>query len=180
MAKYEKAPQSVFRGRLEAAAREYYNPLRAFFRKRTQNASEVDDLVQQVFMRLTLHLEKEAVDNPDAYIFKTAANTLRDYRRREGVRDRVINQHLDQITEFDEIDSDFSPERVVISREAIEIIANALQCLPDRTRHVFMLSTFEGMKYMDIARLQNVSVRTVVKHMARAVDTLNQYMEQRT
>ncbi len=179
MAKDAKARSSILPGRLEAAVREYYNPLRAFFRKRTQNCSEVDDLVQQVFMRLTQHLDKDTVENPDAYIFKTASNTLRDYRRREEVRERVIDHRLGEITERDEVDSDFSPERVLISREAIDIIAATLRRLPDRTRQVYILSTFEGLKYMDIGRLQNLSVRSVKKHMAKALEALNEDMEKR-
>lgn len=179
MGKDAKAGSSMLRERLEAVAREYYGPLRAFFRKRTQNASEVDDLVQQVFVRLTQHLEKDAVRNPDAYIFKTASNTLRDYRRRERVRGRVIENTLDQVADSDEIESDFSPERVLISKEAMEIVAGTLRRLPLRTRTVFMLRCFEGLKYMEIAQLQNMSARTVERHIAQALEALNHDLEQR-
>ena len=40
------------RARLENLARRYYGPLVSFFRKRTGNSTEVQDLVQQVFLRL--------------------------------------------------------------------------------------------------------------------------------
>jgi RNA polymerase sigma factor (sigma-70 family) len=173
MEKNAKVLPSILRSRLEVVAREYYNPLRAFFRKRTRNAPEVEDLVQQVFVSLSQHLEGGAIKNPDAYIFKTASNALRDYRRREMVRGKVIDRHLGQVSESDETVSDFPPERVLISEEAMEIVADTLGRLPERTSDVFMLRYFEGLKYMEIARLQDMTVRTVENHL------VNEALEQR-
>src|SRR5689334_4168177 len=153
MAAEAKAAPTVLRSRLEAVFREYYSPLRTFFRKRTQNSPEVDDLVQQVFLGLTQHLEKDAVENPDAYIFRAASNTLKNHKRREHNRERVIDQRLDQITELDEINSDFSPERLLISREKLSAMFATLRNLPDKTRQIYVLCAFQGLKYMDIALL---------------------------
>ncbi len=177
MGKEAKAQNSLLRGRLDAAARQYYSPLLAFFRKRTRNSPEVEDLVQQVFYRLSRHLETGEVRNPDAYIFKTASNTLRDFRRKALVRERVIDRDLDRLTEAEEADSDFSPERVLISREAMDLAVVTLRSLPERTRDIFMLRCFEGLKHAEIARLQNISVRAVEKHVAKALAALSRKLE---
>ena len=76
------------KARLDDLARRYYSPLLSFFRKRTRNAPEVHDLVQQVFLRLAQHGEPSRIENPDGYIFRTAANTLKDHYRHEIVRER--------------------------------------------------------------------------------------------
>jgi RNA polymerase sigma factor (sigma-70 family) len=137
----------------------------------------VDDLVQQVFMGLTQHLDKGGVENPDAYIFKTASNTLKNYRRREENRGRVINHHLDQITELDEIETDFSPERVLIGEERLNSAFSVLRQLPARTRQVYVLCAFQGLKYMDIARLLNISERSVKRHISKALEALCELQE---
>lgn len=61
----------------DSLARRYYAPLLSFFRKRTRNASDTQDLVQQVFLRLAQSRQNSEIHNPDAYIFQTAANALR-------------------------------------------------------------------------------------------------------
>ena len=69
---------------LDSLARRYYIPLLKFFRKRTHNSSDTQDLVQQVFLRLAQSRQQGKIHNPDAYIFQTAANALRDHYRHWG------------------------------------------------------------------------------------------------
>src|SRR3546814_14052098 len=56
---------------LDEVAQRYYAPLLSFFRKRLRDTSEAQDLVQQVFLRLSQHPGPDAVDKPAAYIFQT-------------------------------------------------------------------------------------------------------------
>jgi RNA polymerase sigma-70 factor (ECF subfamily) len=168
-------PQShTARARLDEFARRYYAPLASFFRKRTRNASEVEDLVQQVFLRLAQYRQLGDIQNSDGYIFETAANTLRDHHRRNAVRERFASE---QLTLSGATDSDFSPERVLQGRELVAQLAEALRQLPERTRDVLMFRCFEGLKHAEIARLQGISVRAVEKHMAKALAHLNQALK---
>ena len=150
---------------LDQLARRYYAPLLSFFRKRTRNAPEVPDLVQQVFLRLAQHGTQD-IENTDGYIFHTAANTLKDHYRREGVRRRVAQDpHAHGVPP----DSDFSLERVLEGRESLHQVVEALRALPERTRDVLIMRCFEGLKSAEIADLYGISVRAVEKHMAKAL-----------
>jgi RNA polymerase sigma-70 factor (ECF subfamily) len=162
------------RARLDELARRYYAPLASFFRKRTRNPAEVQDLVQQVFLRLAQYRQLGNIQNSDGYIFETAANTLKDHHRRSAVRERFANE---QLALSDGTDSDFSPERVLQGRETVAQLAEALLQLPERTRDVLMFRCFEGLKHAEIARLQGISVRAVEKHMAKALAHLTQALE---
>lgn len=168
-----KAQSLLVRRRLDDLARRYYAPLASFFRKRTRNAREVEDLVQQVFLRLAQYRDLGDIRNPDGYIFQTAANTLRDHHRHNAVRDRFANEPF---AGSDHAAADFSPERVLLGRETIARLAEALRALPERTRDVFMLRCFEGLKHAEIARLQGVSVRAVEKHLAKALAHLSEVL----
>src|ERR1700721_2839898 len=96
---------------LEEFARRYYTPLLSFFRKRTRNTAEVPDLVQQVFLRLAQYRELGRIQNPDGFIFQTAANILKDHHRRQTVRDH----HVSRFDASNDVpDSYFSPERVLV------------------------------------------------------------------
>jgi RNA polymerase sigma factor (sigma-70 family) len=169
-----QAHSHSMRARLDDLARRYYAPLAKFFRHRTHNAPEVQDLVQQVFLRLAQYQQLGSIENPEGYIFQTAANTLKNHYRHNAVREHFARE---QLASSSDADSDFSPERVLEGRETVAGVAAALRQLPERTRDVLMLRCFEGLKHAEIARLQGISVRAVEKHMAKALAYLNQALE---
>jgi RNA polymerase sigma factor (sigma-70 family) len=157
---------------LDSLARRYYVPLLSFFRKRTHNASDTQDLVQQVFLRLAQSRQNGEIHNPDAYIFQTAANALRDHHRHLAVR----NRHLAQMT-TDADTSDLSPERIVLAKEDLARLVDGIRQLPERTRDILILRCFEGLKSPEIARLHRISTRAVEKHIAKALAALSQILD---
>jgi RNA polymerase sigma factor (sigma-70 family) len=169
--------REAVRAGLDRLARRYYAPLASFFRKRTRDTAEVQDLVQQVFLRLAQYREVDKIRNAEGFIFQTASNTLKDHFRNTAVRDRYLKEQIEIGGTFG---SDFSPERVLLGREGVEQLADALRQLPERTRDVFMLRCFEGLKHAEIARLQGISVRAVEKHMERALAHMSQTVERET
>src|ERR1700722_11748150 len=66
--------------------RRYRVPLIRYFGKRIREAYDVDDLVQEVFIRLVRQAAIESVEQIDSYVFQTAANVIRDRARRLAVR----------------------------------------------------------------------------------------------
>src|SRR3984893_12556424 len=99
--------REAVRAGLDRLARRYYAPLASFFRKRTRDTAEVQDLVQQVFLRLAQYREVDKIRNPEGFIFQTASNTLKDHFRNTAVRNRFIKE---QVEIGDPSGSDFSPE----------------------------------------------------------------------
>jgi RNA polymerase sigma factor (sigma-70 family) len=157
------------RNRLNEVVRRYYAPLVSFFRRRLRGP-DAEDLAQQVFLRLSEHPHIGAITNPDAYVFQAAANALNDHIRRSGVRRRYVSSSTALASgEALAWRSDISPERVLQGEQAIAQLVAALYELPERTRDIFMLRCFEGLKHGEIARLQGISVRAVEKHFARAL-----------
>jgi RNA polymerase sigma factor (sigma-70 family) len=152
---------------------ELERPLRAYFSKRVRNASEVDDLVQELFRRLIDQPDPAEIDNPTAYVFQAASNLLRDRARRKSTWSSVRNElHHRQGEMFEEI----SPERVLMGREAVQRLLEVLDQLPERTRAVFLLHRYEGFKYREIADRLEISVSSVEKHMIAAIHHLTRKM----
>jgi RNA polymerase sigma factor (sigma-70 family) len=157
----------------DSLVRRYYLPLLSFFRKRTRNGSDTQDLVQQVFLRLAQSRQDGEIHNPDAYIFQTAANTLRDHRRHELVHNRYLAEVV-----TDAGASDLTPERIVLAKENLARLVDAIRKLPDRTRDILMLRCFEGLKNIEIAQLHHISTRAVEKHIAKALAELSKSIDQ--
>ncbi|CAN7342977.1 RNA polymerase sigma factor [Brevundimonas sp. LjRoot202] len=165
----QKAGQGARRqdgdGLAEITAR-FARPLRSFFRKRTRNEQEADDLVQEVFCRLAAREQPGAMDNAEAYIFQMAANLLRDRARRYATRtaaDRAME--AGGASSFEEI----SPERVLLGKQRLALLERVLGELPERTRVIFLLHRFEELKYAEIAGRLEISVSSVEKHMMEAM-----------
>lgn len=167
------------RSRLDEVVRRYYAPLLSFFRRRTRNSPDVEDLVQQVFLRLSQHPHVGAIHNPDAYIFQTAANALRDHARRTTIRRRHLIEAIAAGADGPgAARSALPPERLLQGQESMAQLVAALRELPERTRDIFMLRCFEGLKHAEIARLHGISVRATEKHFAKALAHLAGVVEQ--
>jgi RNA polymerase sigma factor (sigma-70 family) len=151
---------------LEILARQYAHALARFFRLRVNNRSDVADLVQDVFLRLAKLKDLNGIDKPEQYIFTTATSALRDRHRRDAVREQQSDDSLDETRHGC---SDFSPERVLAGRQAVDHLHRAIRELPDRRRDVFVLRVFEGLKMAEIARVLGISQRAAEKHYANAM-----------
>ena len=159
----QATPRSV---ELRQIVERFQGPLRSFFRKRAFDPQEAEDLVQEVFTRLAARSDAPRMENPEAYIFQTAANLLRDRARRDMTRSAAIREFAENSREaFEEI----SPERVLQGRQGVADLQRALLELPERTRAIFVLHRFEELKYSEIARRLGISVSSVEKHMMDAL-----------
>lgn len=149
---------------LEEWSRRYRPALLRFFQRRMPAGADREDLVQEVFLRLARQ-DLAAISNVEGYLFQAAANVLKDWRRR-GVR-HGSGAH-DAIEEDIPAEVDFSPERVLLGKDAVAALVAALESLPERTRAVFLLYHFDNLPQAQIARRLGIAVRTVENNMAKA------------
>lgn len=155
--------------------RRYRTPLIRYFGKRIRESYDVDDLVQEVFIRLVRQAAIESVRQIDSYVFQTAANVIRDRARRLAARH---HREHDELSEGNLPTDDLSPERVLLGAEQLGRALAALEELPDSTRRVFVLRRYEGMRYEEIAAHLGFSISGVRFHMAKAKAHLARRMDQ--
>jgi RNA polymerase sigma factor (sigma-70 family) len=155
--------------------RRYRVPLMRYFAKRIREAFDVDDLVQEVFVRLLRQASIQAVQQVDSYVFQTAANVIRDRARRQAARHH--HQH-DELSEAAHPTDNLTPERVLLGGETLAVAIAALEALPANTRRVFVLRRYEGMRYEEIATHLRISVSGVRFHMEKAKAHVARWVEQ--
>ncbi len=159
---------------LSRLARTYGGALGRFFERRVQAKADVPDLVQDVFLRLSRMPDPAAIEKPEHFLFVTAANVLKDRARRDAVRGGGLH---DEWIEGTLPGSDFSPDRVLESKEAAARLQAVLLELPQRTRDIFVLRVFEGMKMADVAHALSISTRAAEKHQAKALARVVEALE---
>lgn len=157
---------------LRQLSESYRQPLTAYFQRRVRSRNEAEDLTQEVFLRLVRRLDVEALDNPEAFLFRTAVNLLRDRSRRGKTR----RSHLAEVAQQQPGIEELSPERVFDSHQHLSVVLQVLEELDERSRDVFILHRLEGMRHAQIAELYGVSVSSVEKYIIKALALLTQRM----
>lgn len=156
---------------LDRLDRDFRRSLLSYFGRRTRDLADLEDMVQDVFVRLikrgrASELERQ---NRSAYVFETASSVLTDHLRKKVTRRADAHEPFDQTRHAE---ADFSPEHVLIDREQLARASAVLLELPERTRVIFVLRRIEAMRVNDVAARLGVSVRTVERETQRAVTHL--------
>ena len=149
-----------------------YGPaLRRYFLRKV-GPNEAEDLVQEVYLSLQVRGSTGRIANVQGYLFRIAANAL----IRRGERQKWDWANHEILDDAVGINDEMSPERVLLGKEAVEQLVEALQALPPRHREAFFLHRFEEMTYAAIAAHMNVTAKTVDHLIQRA---LRQILEMR-
>ncbi len=151
----------------------FRGPLVAYFLKRVGNRNEAEDLTQEVFVRLLNHPDKNNGQTIEGYVFTIAANLLRDRAKSVAMANHKQTQSLDLLDERDTVTTslveDRNPERVLVGRQTVQDVLDALSELGERTRDVFILARLESVQHREIATMYGISVSAVEKMMMKAM-----------
>ncbi|WP_336966591.1 sigma-70 family RNA polymerase sigma factor [Sphingobium aquiterrae] len=139
--------------------------LRRYIAKRAP-AGDVDDLVQDVLLRMHVRGAGDSIGNIEGYLFQVASSVLTDRARRDQVRHR--GAHCELTENFHPVE-ELTPERVLKGREDVGRLIDALETMPETTRDVFVLHRFEEMSYDAIADHMGISPSAVGRHIMKAV-----------
>ena len=147
-------------------ARKYKPALLRFFRRRARQPADVDDLVQEVLLRICVRGEGPVIEQPEFYMMRTATNVWRDYLRKKKTHARDAH---DEYSEEQHASEDYGPRDVMEADRSIEDVLAVLQQMSPRTRQVFVLCRVEGLRQKAVAQRLGVSVSSIEKHMIKAI-----------
>lgn len=135
-----------------------------FFRKRV-GSDLAPDLMQDAFARVLRSGPFERIDNPPAYLNRTAHNVLVDWVRRKMREQNVI-------FEVDEgRDAPTPPEQTwqIEAADMRRAYWRALRAMQPRTRRIFLMHRLRSMTYAKIAERVGITDQGVQYHMMRAL-----------
>lgn len=156
-------------GRITVWFGRWRKPIRSWFSTRAVvPRTEVDDLAQEVFLRLLRYSDAVAVENPQGYLFRIAANVANEWRERPRVRQPHEGSWLDEL-QVDPVDQ---PDNTVFQNRISKHLQNAVNKLPKRQREVLLLHVNDGLTYKQIADRLGITYRIVLRDLTRAYGTL--------
>lgn len=151
---------------LESLFRRHADELR-HLAHRHAGAHAANDLVQEVYLRLLRHANPDGIDNPRAYLQRTAVNPSINCTARERVRAKYTEADID----FENVASPApGPEEIVDSRWRFERFLAVLDDLPQACRDAFVLNKIEGLTHAQIAHGLGVSEKTVQRYILQALE----------
>jgi RNA polymerase sigma factor (sigma-70 family) len=152
--------------------RDLRNPLHRFLSFRRGVApADLDDMAQEVFLRLLRYDKAELVTDPAAYLFKVAANVASEWSMRARNRLPHDAAWLADLR-AEELPEDHA-ERALESR----LLTVALNSLPSRSREVLRLHFSEEMRHEEIAVHLKVSSRIVKRDLLNAYRQLREALD---
>jgi RNA polymerase sigma factor (sigma-70 family) len=161
--------------RLVAWFKRWRKPIRQWLSHRSSvPTADLDDLAQEVFLRLLRYSDDVAIDNPQGYLFRIAANVANEWQERSRLR----RPHDDSWLEDLQVEFNDEPENAIAREVAREYMQEAVNKLPRRQREVLLLHVNEGMTYKQIAERQGLTYRVILRDLTRAYSQLRMQLKQ--
>lgn len=134
------------------------------------NVSDADDVVQEAYLRAFRGFDRMDGDDPSAWLLTivrhTAYTWMRDHKRSYNV------VPFDELAHSPALDSNMSmgglqPDHLSMMRSRRDLVRGAIANLPVVFREVVVLRELHGLSYMEIARIIEGPVGTVMSRLAR-------------
>lgn len=140
--------------------------------------AHAEDVVQEAYIRFSASSEQgrpgEPIAHPISYLYRIVRNVALDWTRRSALEGLVSPA----ASSLEAIPHDApSAEDVVLFRDELRVLADAVAELPERTRLAFNMYRLEGHKLQAVAARLGVSVvrahqlvKEAIVHGARRLD----------
>lgn len=149
--------------------------IRRFLGRYLSSAQDIDDSLQETFLKGFAAETKTEIAAPRAFLFTIAKNVaLYEIRKRrkyavdyiEDSGGAELLSDKDQPEAGDDIDG----------RRKLAVLAMAVATLSPQRRRAFLMRRVEGLRYKQIANRMDISVSAVEKHVAAALAECNEYL----
>jgi len=154
----------------------YSGRLKRFIISYTNDNNLADDVVQETFILLweireILNPEKSLLaflltiaKNKALNILKKQKSSLSSHTKYQEIMFREMELNIQSLEYLDPHD--------LIVKDLESVIKKALSKLPSKTRDIFEMSRYSGIKNKDIAEKLDISIKTVEYHLTKALGEL--------
>lgn len=143
--------------------------LTRFLRRVWPDAAEIEDLRQDVYVRVYEATRNRKPISTSYYVFAVARNLLTDRLRRRRV---VAIDLVADLAALNVLSDEVPADRVLSGRQELARLERALADLPPRCREVFRLRKIESLSQREVAERLGIAQSTVEKHVAGAMRLL--------
>ncbi|RXE87388.1 RNA polymerase sigma factor [Pseudoalteromonas sp. A757] len=148
--------------------------LKRFLTRKLGCSDTASDILQIIAEKLLLKKVKRTVENPTAYLYRSAHNEVINYLRSKQVRTQSESLYMKVY-----VDSQIPDiSKSYIDSCDLRCLRIALDELPLLTRQIFFMYTFNGIKQRDIAAQLAISLSSVEKRLTVAIKFCKEVLSQ--
>ncbi|AKM06367.1 RNA polymerase sigma factor [Pelagerythrobacter marensis] len=151
---------------------EFAPRLNLILRRRGVPDDDLEDIVQEAFLRLEKYRSNNGVGHEEGFLVRTAVNLSIDAGRRLHRR-QISPQPID---EMELVDDGPDPERTAIGKLRLEHLAAGFERLDPKTRDMVRERRLEGKSVKEIALGHGVSVSAVEQRLTKGMLYLTTWM----
>lgn len=149
----------------------YAGRVRNFAFSLLQNASEAEDITQDLFLKIWNSRENlKDIDSIKSYLFSMAHNSVLNLIKRKGVRERYREAAAGTMPE------QYEPSSKSDTRELLRSIDEALEKMTVLRKTIFRMNRYEHKTYQEIADTLMISPKTVQYHISCALAELRKLL----
>ena len=149
--------------------------LRAYLRTQFPFTRDMDDVVQESFLRLWRVRMEQPVRYAKALLFKVARHLVIDTARRNQISPINPIPDLNALPVVD--DGRPGPAEAACKRDEVVMLAAAIDSLPARCREILILRKLHGVPQKEIAAQLGLSEQTVQVQVSRGVRRCEEFFE---
>lgn len=150
--------------------------LKAYLRGAFPSVRDVDDLVQESYLRIWRVRAEGPIRSARAFLFTVARRLAIDGTRRQIASPVDAVEDLARLPVADET-ADVAG--AVEQRERVLVLGDAIGQLPDRCREVFLLHKIQGLSRRETGERLGLAEKTIEVQTARAMDRCGEYLRRR-
>lgn len=150
--------------------------LRAFLHREYPALSDIDDVVQESFLKTLVAKQRGKLTSVRGFLFTVASHASVSFFRK---RKRLSPIPVSELPALRVLVDDVDVLENVCSQEELALVADAIAELPGRCREVAMLRLLRGLDCATIARQLGISEPTVRVQLARAMKKSADYLRAR-
>ena len=158
----------------------YRNALYHHIRRITREKAEVEDLVQETFIKAFSALESYSTQFAfSTWLYKIATNHAIDFLRKKRLRTQSIDKPIqtkEGEMEMELPDTTYRPDRHIVEDQRRTLIQEAIDALPPKYYKVIVLRHQHEKSYEEIAQELDLPLGTVKAHIFRARELLNKFL----
>jgi RNA polymerase sigma-70 factor (ECF subfamily) len=157
--------------RFEQAILPHFDAAYNLARWLTREGHDAEDVVQEAYLRAYKFFDRFHGGDGRGWLLAIVRNTCYTWLKHN--RPRELATPLDE-DKYAEPYVAASPENMLVRRENVQMLRQALEKLPPEFREVIVLRELEGLSYKDIAGIAGVPLGTVMSRLARGRKRLEQ------
>jgi len=158
----------------ESLFHQYYPGMCSYAESLIKKENIAEEIVQDVFYNIWKNKSTLRItSNIQSYLYRAVFNNSMMHLRKAKREMSLDEQWADT-----QVQSSDNPAEELEAKELNAIILYTLQKLPERTRQIFNMNRFEGLKYKEIADKLAISIKTVEANMGKALKALRTSLEE--